>query len=167
MKLRCQSNETLVIPTRGDHYRQMDIAAGRELHVDWSGLEVLEPDQCFELLRHTAVGRVGFIDQGGPVILPVNFAMDGHSPVFKTAHGSKLSAAMVQKPICLEIDSWDLMGHIGWSVLAKGVADLIMDDDEIERLEQLPVQPWTRPDLRHHWIKILVEETTGRRIVEH
>lgn len=41
---------------------------------------------------------------------------------------------MEQKPICLEIDSWDLMGHTGWSVLAKGVADLIMDDDEIERL---------------------------------
>lgn len=145
----------------------MAVSPDKELHLDWSGLEMLGPDECFALLRSAAVGRVGFIDQGGPIILPVNFAMDGRTPVFKTAEGSKLSAAMVQKPICLEIDDWDSMGHTGWSVLAKGIADVVMDDDETDRLESIPVQPWTRPDLRHHWVRILVEETTGRRILQH
>lgn len=144
----------------------MASTTGSNGNVDWSGLTILGPDECFELLNGTGVGRVGFIDQGGPVILPVNFAMDGRSPVFKTAEGSKLSAAMVQKPIALEIDQWDLDTHTGWSVLAKGVADLILEDDEIAHLNELPVQPWTRPDLRHHWVRILVEEMTGRRIVQ-
>lgn len=142
----------------------MDSTSGPNTNVDWSGLTILGPEECFELLDKAAVGRVGFIDQGGPVILPVNFAMDGRSPVFKTAEGSKLAAAMVQKPIALEIDDWDPVTHTGWSVLAKGVADLILDDDEIAELDKLPVQPWTRPDLRHHWVRILVEEMTGRRI---
>lgn len=142
----------------------MDTTSDPNKNVDWSGLTILGPDECFELLNSTAVGRVGFIDQGGPVILPVNFAMDGRSPVFKTAEGSKLSVAMVQKPIALEIDDWDPSTHTGWSVLAKGVADLILDDDDIAGLDLLPIQPWTRPDLRHNWVRIMVEEMTGRRI---
>ena len=36
--------------------------------------------------------------------------------------------------------------------------------DEIARLERLPVRPWSRPDLRDHWVRIMVEELTGRRI---
>jgi hypothetical protein len=56
------------------------------------------------------------------------------------------------------------MTHSGWSVLAKGVADEVLDTAEIERLEQLPVRPWSRPDLRDHWVRIMVEELTGRRI---
>ena len=33
-----------------------------------------------------------------------------------------------------------------------------------ERLERLPVVPWSRPDLRVEWIRVTVEEITGRRI---
>jgi nitroimidazol reductase NimA-like FMN-containing flavoprotein (pyridoxamine 5'-phosphate oxidase superfamily) len=136
-------------------------------NVDWSGLEVLSPDDCRSHLRLGAVGRIGFVEEGGPVILPVNYTMDGAAIVFRTAAGSKLSIGMMQRPVCFEVDDWDTMSHSGWSVLAKGVADEVLDPVEIERLEQLPVRPWSRPDLRDHWIRIMVEELTGRRIQQH
>lgn len=132
---------------------------------DWSGLELLSDDDCRSLLAATAVGRLGFVERGGPVILPVNYTVDGRSIVLRTGEGSKLSTAMMQRPVCFEIDDWDPVAHTGWSVLAKGVSDEVLDDDEIARLDRLPVRPWSRPDLRSHWIRIMVEELTGRRIV--
>ena len=140
---------------------------GEHANVDWSGLEILSPQECHEHLALGAVGRLGFVEEGGPVILPVNYTMDGTAIVFRTAAGSKLSVGMMQRPVCFEVDDWDTMTHSGWSVLAKGVADEVLDTAEIERLERLPVRPWSRPDLRDHWIRIMVEELTGRRIAQH
>ncbi len=137
------------------------------LNLDWTGLEILSPDECFRLLRQTAVGRIGFVERGGPVILPVNFAVDGRAAVFKSGVGSKLSAAMMQEPVCLEVDDWDTLSHTGWSVLARGVADVVLEEDETDRLDRLPVQPWTRPDVRWHWVRVMIEDMTGRRILPH
>jgi nitroimidazol reductase NimA-like FMN-containing flavoprotein (pyridoxamine 5'-phosphate oxidase superfamily) len=136
-----------------------------EPDLDWSGLELLSFEECRSLLAGSPVGRVGFVDGGSPVILPVNFTMDGGSVVFRSGRGSKLATAMMQRPVCLEVDDWDAVEHTGWSVLAKGVADHVQDDAEIARLDRLPVRPWARPDLRQHWVRILVDEMTGRRIV--
>lgn len=132
--------------------------------LDWSGLEILSDAECHEHLAMGAVGRIGFVDEGSPVILPVNYTLDGRAIVFRTAAGSKLSVGMMQRPVCFEVDEWDTLTHTGWSVLAKGVADEVLDDAEIARLETLPVRPWSRPDLRDHWVRIMVEELTGRRI---
>ena len=137
----------------------------KAIDTDWSGLEVLSYEACLTLLREASVGRLGFIEQGSPIILPVNFTMDRSAVVFRTGAGSKLSTAMMQRPVCFEIDSWDTMRHTGWSVLAKGVADEVLDDDRIERLDSLPVRPWARPDVRDHWVSIMVEDLTGRRIL--
>lgn len=132
--------------------------------LDWSGLEILSDVECHEHLALGAVGRIGFVDEGSPVILPVNYTLDGRAIVFRTAAGSKLSVGMMQRPVCFEVDEWDTVTHTGWSVLAKGIADEVLDDAEIARLETLPVRPWSRPDLRDHWVRIMVEELTGRRI---
>jgi nitroimidazol reductase NimA-like FMN-containing flavoprotein (pyridoxamine 5'-phosphate oxidase superfamily) len=132
--------------------------------LDWSGLTIIDRDDCYEHLRHEPVGRLGFVDHGGPVILPVNFALDGHGIVFRTGQGSKLSVAIMEQPVCLEVDSWDVLAHTGWSVLAKGMASEVLDQDRIDRFEDLPVRPWSRPDLRSHWVRVTVEEISGRRI---
>lgn len=131
---------------------------------DWSGLEVLGVDECRRLLAASAVGRVAFVHDGSPSILPVNFAMDGAAIVFRTGVGSKLAAAVLRRPVGFEVDSWNRWNHTGWSVVATGVADEVVDPDDVARLAELPVRPWTRPDLRSHWVRITVEELTGRRI---
>ncbi len=137
-----------------------------ELHasLDWSGLVILGEEECYEHLRREPVGRLGFVDRAEPVILPVNFAVDGRSIVFRTGQGSKLASALMAQPVCLEIDGWDGFDHTGWSVLAKGVAEAVDDEPTVARLAELPVRPWSRPDLRVEWVRIRVEEISGRRI---
>jgi len=49
--------------------------------LDWSGLEILSDAECHEHLAMGAVGRIGFVDEGSPVILPVNHAVDGDTIV--------------------------------------------------------------------------------------
>ncbi len=138
-----------------------------ELNTDWSGQEVLSPEECWRLLGAAPVGRIGFVDDGSPVILPVNVALDSHAVAFRTAAGSKLSAAIMERAVCVEVDHWDAMAHTGWSVLAKGVARHVVESDDVARLERLPVVPWSRPDLRVEWIRVTVEELSGRRIAPH
>jgi nitroimidazol reductase NimA-like FMN-containing flavoprotein (pyridoxamine 5'-phosphate oxidase superfamily) len=133
--------------------------------LDWSGLAIIDLDECYEHLRHSPVGRLGLVDHGEPVILPVNFAVDGRSVVFRTGHGSKLSVAIMEQPVCLEVDSWDVLDHTGWSVLVKGVAEEVLDQPSIDRFEALPVRPWSSPDMRSHWVRVVVEEISGRQIV--
>ncbi|HPU39264.1 MAG TPA: pyridoxamine 5'-phosphate oxidase family protein [Microthrixaceae bacterium] len=135
-----------------------------ELDLDWSGLEVLSYDECRRLLDVQPVGRIGFVQDGSPVILPINYILDGGLIVFRSGRGSKLDMAMMGRPVCVEVDSWDIVSHTGWSVLAKGFAEHVIDEDEIDRLDRLPVTPWSRPDARHEWIRVMVEELTGRRI---
>jgi nitroimidazol reductase NimA-like FMN-containing flavoprotein (pyridoxamine 5'-phosphate oxidase superfamily) len=132
---------------------------------DWAGLVILSTDECYERLRHAPVARLGFVDAGDVVVLPVNITVDGRSIVFRTGHGSKMSSAAMQSPVCVEIDGWDDLAHTGWSVLARGFAELVLDDESIDRFETLPVRPWASPELRNQWVRVVVEEISGRRIV--
>lgn len=134
------------------------------VNLDWSGMEVLGDDECRHLLDAAPIGRLGFVDQGSPVILPINFTLDGRSIVFRSAAGSKLSAAVMEHPVCLEVDGWDGLQHTGWSVLAKGVARHVSDADEVGRLSSAKVRPWSNPDVRDQWVRIVVDELSGRRI---
>ncbi len=138
--------------------------ASSDAPVDWAGLEVLGPEDCGRRLRAAPIGRLGFVDAGEPVILPINFLWHDDKVVFRTAHGSKLSAAMLGRPVCLEIDGWNAIEHNGFSVLLKGIAEEVIDESTIAALEGLPIRPWSRPDLRVHWVLIRPTEITGRAI---
>ncbi len=139
--------------------------AGRpEVSTDWSGLEIMDVEECYDRLRHAKVGRLGFVDHGEVSVLPVNIGLDGHAVVFRSGPGSKLSHAVMQNPVCVEVDDWDNLSHTGWSVLARGLATTVDDESQVEQLESLPVRPWASPDLRPQWVRISVEEITGRRI---
>jgi len=137
-----------------------------DLHalIDWSGLIIIELDECYDLLLSQPVGRLGLIEGAEPLVLPVNYLVDGRSLVFRTGQGSKLSAALMQHPVCLEIDGWDDFDHTGWSVLVKGFADVVDEATEVARLDLLPTRPWSSPELRRQWIRVVPEEVTGRRI---
>jgi uncharacterized protein len=153
----------LVAFARGTDHRCMNTTPVSAY--DWSGLGIMDTEECLEHLRRSPVGRLGFIDHGEAVILPVNYALDGRSIVFRTGPGSKLSAAVMNNAVCLEIDGWIDLDHTGWSVLAKGMATMIEGEQELERLDALPVHPWSSPELRQEWVRIVIEELSGRRIV--
>ena len=130
---------------------------------DHAGLEVLPFDRCLQLLTTVAVGRVSFLADGEIVVLPVNHVMDGHDPVFRTAWGSKLSAAGGQDVVAFEADAYDERTRSGWSVLINGRAHAIYEEPEIQRLSRLGLRPWVNVANRPFWIRIRPTSISGRQ----
>jgi hypothetical protein len=130
---------------------------------DHAGLEVLPYGECLRLLGTVPVGRVSFRADGEIVVLPVNHVMDGHDPVFRTARGSKLSAAEDQDVVAFEADAYDERTRSGWSVLVNGRACAIYEDPEIQRLSRLGLCLWVPAADRPFWIRIRPTSITGRR----
>jgi nitroimidazol reductase NimA-like FMN-containing flavoprotein (pyridoxamine 5'-phosphate oxidase superfamily) len=138
----------------------MDSTRGTSL--DHQGLEVIAPEECWQLLADSPVGRVAFNEAGEPMVLPVNHAVVGHRVVFRTLRGSLLHEALMAEPVAFQVDSFDVIGRTGWSVLVRGVADLAEDPEELEKLE---LHPWADSVEREDWVQIRAEEISGRRIV--
>ena len=133
--------------------------------LDHSGLGVLPLEECRRRLQAAKVGRVSFVDQGEPVILPVNHALDGEAVVFRTAPGSKLTAADNELPVAFEVDGFDEDHRTGWSVVIGGKATTVEEPAQLARLDLLGVSPWAGLAERTHWVRIRPYSMTGREII--
>lgn len=131
---------------------------------DRSGLEVLDREECLRLLERVPVGRIVLTMGALPAILPVNFALDDGAIVVRTGAGTKLAAAARNAVVAFEIDDIDPLGETGWSVTAIGRAVEVIDPQQLERARRLPLRPWA-PGSRDHYIRIVPEIVSGRRIV--
>lgn len=138
--------------------------ADHEPILDHAGAEVLSPDECVELLRAATVGRVAFVHDGDVVILPVNLGVWHRSVVFRTQSGSKLDAAIMAEHVSVEVDGVDEAARQGWSVLVRGTAVTVDDEETTDQLDQLGVEPWIRPDAPRTWVRVVPDEITGRRV---
>jgi uncharacterized protein len=128
------------------------------------GLEVLDRAACIELLaHHRFVGRLGFMIDGRPIILPVNYIFADNSVVFCTAGGSKLTAVADGADVAFEVDDSVPLHHSGWSVLVRGHAEVISDPGAVERLRRGPLRPWAK-GTRVNWVRISLDDISGRRI---
>jgi len=127
------------------------------------GLELLPEEQCGDLLASQSFGRVGVTVGGLPVIMPVNYAFDDGTVVFRSSPGTKLRAASSGAIIAFEIDNWDPAQGTGWSVLAVGRAEEIADASELEALHGGAPDPVVEGD-RTHYVRLRPEMMTGRRI---
>jgi uncharacterized protein len=129
---------------------------------DHAGLETLPFDVCLRLLASVPIGRGGFCADGEIVILPVNHAVDGHDVVFRTAGGSKLTAAEDQDLIAFEADNYDLQTRSGWSILVSGRAFVVYDEAEVKSLNRLNLHPWATSVEHPFWVRIRPSSVTGR-----
>ncbi|HUL27183.1 MAG TPA: pyridoxamine 5'-phosphate oxidase family protein [Streptosporangiaceae bacterium] len=130
---------------------------------DHAGLETLPFDVCLRLLASVPIGRVGFYADGELVVLPVNHAMDGQDVVFRTASGSKLTAAEQQDLVAFEADDYDLQTLAGWSILVTGRARVVYDEIEASQLNRLNLHPWATTVEHPFWVRIHPTSVTGRR----
>jgi uncharacterized protein len=133
---------------------------------DHAGLEILPFDECLRLLASVSVGRVGLVADGEVVVLPVNHVVDGQDVIFRTAHGSKLSAAQGQDRAAFEADHYNEQTQSGWSVLVTGRAEVEAEAD-IERLSvslsRRGVYPWVTAARHPFWIRIRPASVSGRQ----
>jgi nitroimidazol reductase NimA-like FMN-containing flavoprotein (pyridoxamine 5'-phosphate oxidase superfamily) len=122
-------------------------------------LTELTADDCYALLGTQPVGRLAVPDGvQGPLVVPVNFLLDGDVIVFRTDMGTKVRA-LRQGPVSFQVDFIDWIHHTGWSVLARGVAY----EATHWEVEHLDLDPWAEGD-KTHWIRLIVDDITGRRL---
>jgi nitroimidazol reductase NimA-like FMN-containing flavoprotein (pyridoxamine 5'-phosphate oxidase superfamily) len=113
-------------------------------------------------LRRHSVGRLGFVRDGQPVILPVNYVVDGETIVFRTGAGTRLDALRDAR-VAFEVDAVDTEHRTGWSVLVQGRAREVTASDELDYLARARLAPWAGGE-KAHWIRIVADTVTGRRI---
>lgn len=126
-------------------------------------LEILTEHQCLELLASRSVGRIAFPVGDETEIFPVNYATDGAIVVFRTSPGTRL-AESVQARVAFEVDDWDPEAKVGWSVVLKGVAQVVTGgaDPFANALRSRKVEPLA-PGEREHWIAVYPAQLSGRR----
>ncbi len=127
-----------------------------------TGLEVLDRVECLLRLGTDHVGRLGICVRGQPLVLPVNYVLDGDDIIFRSDHGTKVHGAIGRR-VAFEIDGHDAFSHAGWSVLVVGVAEQITDPLDLARAETLHVAPYG-PGAKPVWVRIRTDAVTGRRI---
>ena len=127
-------------------------------------VEVLSDDECLQLLGREPVGRLALTSGALPVVLPVNFTLQGRMIVFASAPGLKLDAAHSGTVVCLEVDGYDVLSHGGWSVLATGRLAEITDPAQLDEARRLPLSPWAISEPQHY-VQLAIELLSGRRIV--
>lgn len=132
---------------------------------DRAGLRVLSADECLQLLdSHLPhVGRVGFARDGGVVILPVNYRLDGSTVVFRTALDTGFAGLADGTAVAFQVDEVDATWAEGWSVLVEGTIAQVTEELQLERLRRLPLHPWAPGD-RSLYLRITPGKVEGRRI---
>jgi uncharacterized protein len=125
-------------------------------------LQVLAVRACLEHLHSRDLGRVAFQIDRDIDVLPVNYATDGQTVIFRTGTSTRLHRSPRGR-VTFEVDSWDPVTGVGWSVVLKGVAREITSGTDLfsRALRERTVVPLA-PGKRDHWIAIFPSEITGR-----
>lgn len=130
-----------------------------------SDLEQLTDDECRLLLSLATVGRIAFVADELPIVLPVNYRLlnqeSGLWIVFRTRPGNTIDRA--PELVAFEVDGVDHEHHKGWSVLVRGRLHHL-DHNEIEMLrKRFDPKPWPQFE-RSSWLAIKPQIVTGRRL---
>jgi nitroimidazol reductase NimA-like FMN-containing flavoprotein (pyridoxamine 5'-phosphate oxidase superfamily) len=145
------------VSQRDPPHRPPPVDAGTE----GGTLKLMPQDECWTHLRESTVGRLAYVVDGWPVVVPVNYAAGAGEIAFRSESGGKLAAAARGAQVSLQVDVIDPVYRSGWSVLAFGVAEVVVDDDERERLAERGLRSWATVG-DGAWIRVRPVRVTGR-----
>ena len=132
--------------------------------LDLGSLDEIGVEECWQLLSSQPIGRVAVIVGHYPLVFPVNYTIDGRAIVYRTNTGTKLWA-IHRSNVTFQVDEIDQVHRSGWSVMVKGVAqELSAKQSQVATSAELAdPTPWA-PGRRDHFIRIVADQVTGRRI---
>lgn len=125
-------------------------------------VSVLPESDCWKLLSSMTLGRLVTSVDGQPEIFPVNFVVQRRTVLFRTAEGTKLMSTAINHNVLFEADDHNVAE--GWSVVVKGVATILHDEDELAEAERAQILPWTSTT-KQHYVRIRPRTVTGRRFI--
>jgi nitroimidazol reductase NimA-like FMN-containing flavoprotein (pyridoxamine 5'-phosphate oxidase superfamily) len=129
-----------------------------------TGLEILDEDTCWELLRAEPLGRIAVAVDGRQELWPVNFAVSDRAIYVRTDVGLKL-ATVPGRDAVFEVDAASERFETGWSVIARGRFTELTEPTDIGRAELLDLRPWSLAG-KPRWLRFSPDEISGRRITK-
>jgi uncharacterized protein len=123
----------------------------------------LEESVCWRLITRVAVGRVGFVYEDEPIVLPVNCVVVDDKIGFRTAGYSMLHELGTGARVAFEADHVDPVAESGWSVLIRGHLWEVVDQEFRTRLIESGNHPWA-PGPIDRWMMIVPSVISGRSI---
>jgi hypothetical protein len=127
-----------------------------------NGMEILDDDACWELLDAEEVGRLAVSVAGDVDIYPINYVVADRMIVFRTAEGSKLTEIAANARVAVEIDGYQPESGEAWSVVLKGVAQVLERFSDIYPAEELPLFPWNASP-KQWFVRVRPARVSGRR----
>jgi len=129
-------------------------------HGDPDAAEELDPAACFRLLDTERVGRLAVQEATGVDIFPVNYLVHDGKVYFRSAPGVKMIRLTQAPDVAFEVDGHDRVWT--WSVVIKGTARRLDDDDEIVAtgIEEAPTALLGE---KLNYVRITPRQISGRR----
>jgi nitroimidazol reductase NimA-like FMN-containing flavoprotein (pyridoxamine 5'-phosphate oxidase superfamily) len=131
--------------------------------------QLLDEAECLRLLVAGGVGRIGYTGRFGPTILPVNFALQDQTIVFRTGQDSPMGEdlrtgiADAEYKVAFEVDEISPATREGWSILIQGSAHHVDSGTELAEAQRSGVHAWPGGE-KDLFIRIVPDRITGRRI---
>ena len=127
------------------------------------GFDALDHQACMTLLARQTVGRLGYIDDGWPIVVTVNFVSTDDGIVIRSLPGGKLFAALRGDVVCLQADYVNPRSKSGWSVLVHGPLEVISDPQSLRLAWENDPEPWVDSD-SWEWLRLRPLSATGRTV---
>lgn len=126
-----------------------------------SYFESLPAAECWDLLRTHEVGRVAWAATCGVTILPVNYRTDGTGLFVRTTPEGLLAELGDGLDLAFEVDHIDPDTRIAWSVLGRGRASRVTDEETVRAVLADGPRPWAAGD-RPLVLRVELDEIGGR-----
>ena len=127
-------------------------------------LRELSYAECRGLLVRQRAGRVAVATPDGPHIIPLNYSVVDESIVFRTTAFSVLATYGRNAKLAFEVDYFRDETQLGWSVVARGRADVVTDPEELARIRKVcDPSPWA-DGARNLFFRLTWKELSGREL---
>lgn len=124
-------------------------------------LTELSEAQCWAHLGELEVGRLAYVDATGPVVVPLNYTVRDGSIWLRTASYNQLAVHAAGQVVAFQIDHVNGAQHAGWSVLARGPIEHVLD---VEHAAPWPIpEPWA-DGTRTMAFRVTPTQVTGRAL---
>ncbi|HVX53544.1 pyridoxamine 5'-phosphate oxidase family protein [Nocardioides sp.] len=119
---------------------------------------VLDEEECWDFLGKEEFGRLAFRMTDELHIVPINYAVESRTLLFRTAPGDKLLAIAMGGEVAFETDR--IEAERATSVVVRGHAR-ILPEDEAHRAELVALRPWVGSH-KYEVVEITPEHVSGR-----